>query len=623
MGMAALAAVSCNVDSVDNPSGKSLSFNVVIEDAPGLKSGDLELRSETGEIPLVLQRVVDTKSVQINNEATFVTEYNGNFEVEGNEGGNNVFHANAIYNATTRLWDLQDSDYEWLPGHMLEVVALASEFDATETSNFFQGINYGGTPSTAGFYYTLPEVPNQKDLLVGYFKGKPTTGIVSLKFNHPLTSVQFKVGDLPEGATLTVNSISLVGLDETAHCAVNFGNPSTYAWDNYSDNITYTKTFDNPQALEPGDVLVDGDATFIVIPRKFPHNSQARIVVNVTEYNRTYDVSASLADQEWKAGETNVYSIAYQGSRQAVLTNGPDVNQAMKTLAGGASRIRHIVFEVESDIVTETQVEAATQWPIYLQWEASTGTMTIATSDITIHTGANASGLFKGLTALQDITNLPLLNTKNCVDMSSMFESCTALQNVDLSGFNTEKVTNMAMMFAYLHGMTSLDLSSFRTDNVRGIGGMFRGNDNSHNTLQTINFGENFQLPKNRSFAFTFAYTNLTGAMDLSVFECEEIRDLEYMFAGSNRITSVDLSGFKENATIKFAPCVFAGTSVNAINFGPDITFAGLVATGGATQDFFPRRTIVVTCNEAAERKLKTFGNGNYSGITYQRPTTD
>ena len=623
--MAALAAVSCNVDSVDNPSaGKGLRFNVVIEDTPGLKSGDLELRSENGEIPLVLQRVVDTKSVQINNEATFVTEYNGNFEVEGNEGGNNVFHANAIYNATTGLWDLQNSTYEWLPGHLLEVVALASEFDATETSNFFQGINYGGTPSTAGFYYTLPEVPNQKDLLVGYFKGKPTTGIVSLKFNHPLTSVQFKVGDLPEGATLTVNSISLVGLDETAHCTVSFGDPSTYAWDNYSDNITYTKTFDNPQALEPGDVLVDGDATFIVIPRKFPHGSEAKIVVNVTEYNRTYDVSASLADQEWKPGETNVYSIAYQGSRQAVLTNGPDVNRAMKTLAGGAGNIQHIVFQVESDIVTETQVEAATQWPIYLQWDSSTKTMTIATSDITIHTGANASGLFKGLTALQDITNLPLLNTKNCVDMSSMFESCTALQSVDLSGFNTEKVTNMSMMFAYLRAMTTLDLSSFRTDNVLGVGGMFRGSGTGANlnSLTSINFGEHFQLPKNRSFAFTFAYSRLTGAMDLSVFECEEVRDLEYMFAGSSGITSVDLSGLKENATIKFAPCTFSGTGVTAINFGPDLTFAGLAQTGGATQNFFSTNTshIDVTCNAAAEAKLKTYGGYSASKITFHRP---
>ena len=641
--MATLAAISCSVDSVDNLSaGKGLSFNVVIEDAPGLKSGDLELRSENGEIPLVLQRVVNTKSVQINNEATFRTVYNNSFIVEGSEGGSKVFHANAVYNTATGFWDLQNSTYEWLPGHILEVVALASEFNDTETSNFFQGINYGGAPANTSFYYTLPEEPNQKDLLIGYFKGKlppePTTGkgTVSLKFNHPLTSIQFVVGDMPENTSLTVNSISLVDLDETAHCTTSFGVPITYTWDNYSGTVTYSKTFDNtgdnPEAadLEPGDPLVVGDATFIVLPRKFPHNSNAKILVNVTEYNRTYDVEASLADQEWKPGETNVYSISYHGTKQAILNNGPDVNQAMKTLAGGAGNIQHIVFKVDSDIVTETEVQEATRWPIYLKWDNPTKTMTIATSDLVMYTGSNAANLFSGLTALQDITGLTLLNTKNCVNMSGMFQSCYALQSVDLSNFNTEKVTDFSLMFAYLKTMTSLDLSSFRTDSVIGMGGMFRGSGTGANlnSLTSITFGDHFQLPNNKSFAYTFAYSRLgqnvnNGAIDLSMFKCSQLQDLEYMFSDSPYVKSVDLSGLGVNATIFFAPSVFYGTAVTEINFGPNITFSRLRTVD--TAGFFSTTSshIVVTCNEAAEAKLKTFGGYSASKVTFQRPTTD
>lgn len=616
-GMAALAAISCNVDSVDNPSsGKALSFNVVFENEVGSKSGDLELRSENGEIPIVLQRVPGTKSVQINNEGSFVSVYEGNFEVEGNEGGSNVFHADAIYNSGTGLWDLQNSTYKWKPGHVLEVVAAAADFN---TSDFFDGITYNGSPSTTNFYYTLPDTPTQKDFLVGYYKGGASTGTVSLKFNHPLTSVQFKVGEMPDGATLTVNSISLVGLDKTARCIASFGSPTTYAWSNYSETVSYTKTFENAQPMTPGTPIVDGDATFIVIPRKFPHDTEAKIVVNVTEYNRTYDVYASLSDQEWKPGETNVYAISFQGSRKAVLTNGPDVNKAMKTLAGGAENIEHIVFEVESDVTSETEVQAPTQWPIYLSWDAATKTIKITTSDITISTGPNAASLFQGLTALQDISGLNLLNTRNAVDMSSMFESCYALASVDLSNFYTDNVTNMSLMFAYLKTMTSLDLSSFNTKNVLGIGGMFRGIDSANrSSLTSITFGDHFTLDNNETFAFTFARTKFTS-LDLSIFKSDHLRDLEYMFEDCPFLQSVDLSGLGENADVHLVQGMLSSSAIRTINFGPTLTFERTTTTG-ASEFFSDSHSVTVICNETAERKLKTFGQYNASRVTFQRP---
>ncbi len=622
--MVAMAAVSCSIDSPDSISSKNgLSFDVVLENNLGTRSGDIELKSENGETPLILQRIIDTRSVQVDNEATFKTVFNGSFEVEGSEGGaNTVFHSTAAYNSTSGLWDLQNSTYVWKPFKTLEVVALAADSDFDNTA-FFRGINYNGTPKSSGsFDYTVPANLSPKDLLIGYYKGEASTGTVSLKFNHPLTSLQFKVGDMPAGATLTVNSISLVDIDKSAHCIVAFdSNETTYSWNNYSGKVSYTKTFDNPQAMTPGTVFVDGDDTFIVLPRKFPHNTEAKIVVNVTEFNRTYDVYASLADQEWKPGETNVYAITYQGQKSAILNNGPDVNLAIKSMAN-VNQIRHIRFVVDTNVTSGVEVQEPTRWPIYLSWDNPSKTVTIATSDLTIHTGSDASHLFDGLTALESIINLDLLNTSNCVNMAAMFASCSSLTSVDLSNFETDKVTNMSLMFAYLRSMTSLDLSSFRTDSVTGMGGMFRGTSESvRNSLTSITFGEHFQIPNNKSFAYTFAFTNLSGALDLSMFRCTNLQDLEYMFQSSPSITSVDLSGLGENSTIFFAPSVFFHTGVTSINFGPEITFAGLRAAD--TDGFFSTNTsrIVVTCNQAAENKLKTFGGYSASKVTFQRPT--
>lgn len=624
IGMAALVAVSCNVNSLDGiSSGEGLSFDVVLGNNLGTKSGGIVLRSENGETPLVLEQVVPTKSVQVDDETTFKTVFNNSFEVEGSEDSSGiVFHSTAAFNSATGLWDLQNSTYEWKPFRTLEVVAFAADSDL-DSDEFFSGITYNGTPtSTGAFDYSVPDDLSPTDLLIGYYKGDSNTKTISLKFNHPLTSLQFKVGEMPEGATLTVNSISLLNLDRSAHCIVSFDNAGNdYEWSNYSGTVSYTKTFDNAQPMIPGTVFVDGDDTFIVIPKKFPHDTEAKIVINVTEFNRTYDVYASLADQEWKPGETNVYAVSYQGQKSAILNNGPDVNQAMKDLAGNASNIRHIVFEVGSNVTSGVEVQEPTRWPIYLNWDNPSKTMTISTSDITMHTGSDASYLFSGLTGLQDITGLTLLNTSKCVNMAGMFSSCSALTSVDLSNFETDKVTNMSLMFAYLRAMTTLDLTSFRTDNVRGMGGMFRGTDrNTRNSLTSIAFGEHFNIPNNKSFAYTFAFTNLSGALDLSMFRSTNLQDLEYMFESSPNITSVDLSGLGENSTLFFAPSVFYGTGVTSINFGPDITFGGLNYRD--TEGFFSTNTsrIVVTCNQAAENKLKTFGGYSASKVTFQRP---
>ena len=631
--MVVWAAVSCSIDSLDCISSKNgLSFDVVLENNLGTRSGDIELKSENGETPLILQRIIDTRSVQVDNEATFKTVFNGSFEVEGSEGGaNTVFHSTAAYNSTSGLWDLQNSTYVWKPFKTLEVVALAADSDFDNTA-FFRGINYNGTPKSSGsFDYTVPANLSPKDLLIGYYKGEASTGTVSLKFNHPLTSLQFKVGNMPAGATLTVNSISLVDIDKSAHCIVAFdSNETTYSWNNYSGKVSYTKTFDNAQPMTPGTVFVDGDDTFIVLPRKFPHNTEAKIVVNVTEFNRTYDVYASLADQEWKPGETNVYAISFQGSRQAVLTNGPDLNLAMINLAGGADQIKHIVFKVENSSVTSgIEVQEALQWPIYMNWDATSQTITFSTSDITIHTGSNAAQVFRGLTALEDITGLTLLNTRKAVDMSFMFESCYALRSVDLSNFNTDNVTNMSEMFARLRSMTTLDLSSFNTDKVASIGGMFRGqNSANRSSLTSINFGENFTIPVNQSFAYTFAHTNFTR-LDLSMFACQELRDIESMFNDCPNLQIIDLSGLGENPTINFALDFFLDdTSLTSINFGPNMTFSGLVTNAGWRR-FFPsslNNNCTIICTAAAENRIKNFGVANlYNSIsnkvTFQRPT--
>ena len=89
---------------------------------------------------------------------------------------------------------------------------------------------------------------------------------------------------------------------------------------------------------------------------------------------------------------------------------------------------------------------------------------------------------------LQTITGMSYLNTSEVTNMAHMFNSCSKLTSIDLSGFNTSKVTDMRVMFCNCTGLTSLDLSSFNTSNVTNMFNMFGGCSG----LRTITVGSDW-----------------------------------------------------------------------------------------------------------------------------------
>lgn len=83
-------------------------------------------------------------------------------------------------------------------------------------------------------------------------------------------------------------------------------------------------------------------------------------------------------------------------------------------------------------------------------WLAHKEDITTATFDSSF---ANAEinsckDMFSGMTALTDIEGLKYLNTAQVTDMQGMFQNCTALTKLDLTGMNISAVTNMTNMFS-------------------------------------------------------------------------------------------------------------------------------------------------------------------------------
>ena len=97
--------------------------------------------------------------------------------------------------------------------------------------------------------------------------------------------------------------------------------------------------------------------------------------------------------------------------------------------------------------------------------------------------------------------------------MTGMFNGCSSLTSLDLSGFDTSKVTDMIGMFINCSFLTSLDLSGFDISKVTGMLKMFSG-------------------------------CSALKSLDLSGFDTSKVTSMTGMFSGCSSLTSVDLSGF-------------------------------------------------------------------------------
>ena len=120
---------------------------------------------------------------------------------------------------------------------------------------------------------------------------------------------------------------------------------------------------------------------------------------------------------------------------------------------------------------------------------------------------------FSDFVSLTSFYGLENFHTEDVTNMQYMFENCTSLESIDLSGYNTEKVVNMSYMFSGCSGLTSLDVNSLESDNVENIRYMFKD------------------------------CSSLTS-LDVSEFAPHYLLDMKGMFSGCSGLTSLDLSRF-------------------------------------------------------------------------------
>ena len=167
-------------------------------------------------------------------------------------------------------------------------------------------------------------------------------------------------------------------------------------------------------------------------------------------------------------------------------------------------------------------------------------------SEVPIFAPSNCDDMFMEFKNLIQINFNNNFNTSKVTNMFSMFQECSSLTSLDLSGFNTSKVTNMYRMFEGCSSLISLDLSNFNTSNVTSMESMFEG----CSSLTSIGLNK-FNTSKVTDMSRMFFECSSLTSLDLSGFNTSKVTNMKEMFVNCSSLTSLDLSNFNTSKVTK------------------------------------------------------------------------
>ncbi len=251
-------------------------------------------------------------------------------------------------------------------------------------------------------------------------------------------------------------------------------------------------------------------------------------------------------------------------------------------------KIKTITFEDEINVP-----EDATSWDIGVSQNGNvmayvTPNETDSTyydlyiqSDTQLYANENMYRWFNGLTSVDSINGLELLDLSMTTDMSYMFDytgyNSTSF-TLDVSGFDTSEVTTMSHMF-YGTGQNSkvftLDVSGFDTSNVTNMERLFSsaGYSSTEWSLDLSNFDTSHVTTMFAMFNQT-GYASTTFSLDLSNFDTSEVSKMGSMFyyTGANSATfTLDVSNF-DTSNVTDMSSMFYGTGRNSKIFTLDVS---------------------------------------------------
>lgn len=215
---------------------------------------------------------------------------------------------------SSSAWTITGKEYKWDKNKDITFYAygnLPSSGAAVAGTSSALTLSYTSVPTAA---------EDQKDIVMGYYKGKGSQDQTDKKkknadilFHHPMTAVQFALGDFGE-ITVKVKSIILKNVYDGGTAVLN---STTAAATAPEERFTWTPsgTMQDVTLGESSSILSVNSSTkvigepFILVPQDLASKNVSVTIVATMDGVETV-LSTVLKTDSWKAGNTYTYSIS-------------------------------------------------------------------------------------------------------------------------------------------------------------------------------------------------------------------------------------------------------------------------------------------------------------------------
>jgi surface protein len=249
-----------------------------------------------------------------------------------------------------------------------------------------------------------------------------------------------------------------------------------------------------------------------------------------------------------------------------------------------------------------------------------TATMAVFDASFANYLPTSTAYWFQRCNLLTEIRGLSNLNSANVTNMRFMFDNCSSLTNLDMSGFNTTNVTDMVLLFAGCSALTSLDLSGLNTTNVTEMNWMFDG----CSSLTSLDVS-GFNTANVTNMSGMFHECSSLTSLDLSGFNTANVTNMSWMFERCSALTNIYVSSTwttsqvtANNGSNMFNECVNlvggAGTTFSADH--TDYTYAHIDG-GTSNPGYFTDKNAPPVVDEDLKDDVYTVGETDFSTEFY------
>lgn len=287
----------------------------------GIYKGDVVLQSSESDKVLTagiyIKEGIETSNLPATKGSVLtinnLMDFGAYCKLINNDGGESSYFSNvAVTKNSGNIWS-PSANYYW-PGtdytslEFLAVAPLTNGMTPNQDSNLPTSFTYS-VPSTAA---------DQKDILIAtpkYATDKSSypgnyNQSVDLQFNHILSAVNVKIGDIPEGVIKSIKFIGVFAKNCTYNVADATWTTSTSIDDLADFSIDLGDGYNVTSETQSGTVLNPDVATFMMIPQKLGENAKLEVLFHHNSTNRDVTLTSLLMGGEWPQGHTVNYVIS-------------------------------------------------------------------------------------------------------------------------------------------------------------------------------------------------------------------------------------------------------------------------------------------------------------------------